>query len=146
MWEVKFQIKFPTDVGKVSAHSRFVCEARGYIMNYVVEIGDQDGKTCKLSLTMPLIKSTANQGNSTWRVLDEGFIKYRSGGCFLNNPDDTGWASSGNLYLVYGETYGIVLNVFVDGMRLVNDSGGGIIYQAWCVNFKPGVLNWVLIS
>lgn len=96
-------------------------------------------------LTLPLIKSTSNTGNSTWRVLEEGFIKYRGGGCYLHNPDDKGFASTGNLYLVYGKTYGIVLNVFVDNWRLVNDSGSGVIYQSWCVSCKPGVLNWVLI-
>lgn len=110
-------------------------------MRYEIEMSDSDGQTCRIGISLPLLKKQAYITNSTWKVLDEGFLKYRSGGCEM-----VGSWGPGSLHFYVGKAYGIVFNEFVDTFAIVNDSGDGIIYQPYCVKFKPGAISWVLLS
>lgn len=49
-------------------------------MRYVVEISDEDDNTFQVALVIPWITRDINDGSSSWRVLDEGFLRYRTGG------------------------------------------------------------------
>jgi hypothetical protein len=53
-------------------------------MKYVVEISDIEGLTCRIKLSLPVRKIGTTVENSSWRALDEGFLKYRSGGCEMH--------------------------------------------------------------
>lgn len=112
-------------------------------MKYVVELNDVDGNHFQIEMHLPWLSNTTNVGNSTWKVLNEGFIKYRSGGCkafkgFGLEPT--------NIQLVLGEYWGIKFLKLFDSADLVNSSGSGEIVQNWVVSFKPGKFGWTLIS
>ena len=112
-------------------------------MKYVVELNDVDGNHFQIEMHLPWLSSTTNVGNSTWKVLNEGFIKYRSGGC--NATKETGFGPM-EIQLVFGGYSGSSFFKFFDSAGLVNSSGSGEIAQPWVVNFKPGTFGWTLIS
>ena len=112
-------------------------------MKYVVELNDADGKHFQIEMHMPWLSTTTIPENSTWKALDEGFIKYHSGGCMAGkekglHPTD--------IVLIAVEHWGIKFFKFFDYAGLVNSSGSGEIVQSWVVNFKPGKFGWTLIS
>ncbi len=113
-------------------------------MNYTVELSDVDGNACKVKLSLPIYKVDTNKTNSTWRVLDEGAIKFRSGGCHAGS--NGGWATPLSLQLLTGDNWIINLSEFTDSLRLVNSSGNGEIVQAGCLSFKPGKITWALLE
>ena len=112
-------------------------------MKYIVELNDDDGKHFQIEMHLPWLSSTADTGNSTWKVLNEGFIKYRSGGCDVIK--EWGFGPT-DIRLILGEHWGIKFFKFIDTPGLVNSSGAGEIMQPWVVNFKPGTFGWTLIS
>ena len=114
-------------------------------MNYIIELTDDDGNSGRIKVSLPLFKNYADTGNSTWKVLDEGFFKYRSGGCRIKSS--TGRTESGvtgDLYLFVNPKagWGVKLDDFIDEFSLLNSSGGGRVQQPWVVNFKPGSIGW----
>ena len=111
-------------------------------MNYKVELTDDDGKSCKVRLSIPWDTAATDTTNSTWSILEEGFVKFRSGGCSAVG----GFATPLTLRLKRGNEYGIELFQFTDRLRLVNSSGEGKIYQPWCLSFKPEHITWALIE
>ena len=115
-------------------------------MNYTVELSDVDGNACKVKLSLPLLKRDTDKTNSTWRVLDEGAIKFRSGGCRVWVWGIGGWASPLNLDLLIGDNWIIKLSEFTDSMRFANSSGTGEIVQSACLSFKPGKITWALLE
>jgi hypothetical protein len=117
---------------------------KGYeIMKYVVELNDVDGNHFQIEMHMPWLSSTTDTGNSTWKALDSGFIKYHSGGC---EAVKKGGFEPTDIRLVEGDTYGIQIFKFFDWAGLVNSSGAGEADQPWVVNFKAGSFGWTLIS
>jgi hypothetical protein len=116
-------------------------------MKYVIELSDIEGLSCRISLSLPIRKVATDRDNSTWKVLDEGFLKYRSGGCEIRSsvPGRT-YPVTGNLRLCVGNYHGVILNNFTSEWALVNDSGSGYIYQPWVKNCKPGEIGWVLLE
>ena len=113
-------------------------------MNYTVELSDVDGNACKVKLSLPIIKVNTEKTNSTWRTLDQGAIKFHSGGCQASGTG--GWFSALNLELLTGDTYIIILSEFTDGARMVNSSGNGEIVQVACLSFKPGKITWAVLE
>ncbi len=113
-------------------------------MKYVVELNDVDGKHFQIEMHLPWVVRSADPGNTTWKALDEGFIKYHSGGC---ESEKSAWTGPVNIYLLFGgPTWGIKFSGFFDSSTLVNSSGSGEIMQPWVVSFKPGTFGWTLIS
>lgn len=112
-------------------------------MKYIVELNDDDGKHFQIEMHLPWLEYTIDVGNTTWKALDSGFIKYHSGGCLR---DKKGGFEPTDIRLVEGEYYGIQLFKFFDSASLVNSSGVGKVEQPWCVSFKPGKFGWTLIS
>ncbi len=111
-------------------------------MHYIVELTDDDGRSCKISLSIPWFVVWTDVTNSTWRVLDEGFVRFRSGGC-----EAIGEAFSPmELRLVRGNEYGIQLFTFTSKHRTINSSGEGHIHFKWCVSFKSRHITWALIE
>jgi hypothetical protein len=110
-------------------------------MKYIVQVSDCDGNACRIRLNLPLVKSNATTTNSSWSVMDEGWLKYRSGGCNMYNNDD-----SGDLWLCVGKSWTLGLNEFIDSWTTANDSGSGLVYVQYCVNFRSGNITWALIS
>lgn len=107
--------------------------------NYVVEIGDGDGKSFKISLSVPFLAYM----NGSWRTLDKGYIRYNSGATQVENS--TGTLSSQHLYLYQSDnTWGIRLNDFRD-ISGANDEGTGIIVHPWVLNFSYGRISWALV-
>jgi hypothetical protein len=116
-------------------------------MKYIVELSDIEGLSCRISLSLPLRKVAANRDNSTWKVLDEGFLKYRSGGCEIRSAvPGKRFDVRGNLYLCVGDYHGLILYDFTDEWTLVNDAGSGMIYQPWVKSCKPGDIGWALLD
>lgn len=118
-------------------------------MNYVVELLDEDGKACRIKLALPLFKGFANKGNSTWRVLDESFFRYRSGGCRIRGPvgEDSQFYVNGDLYLYVGDTKWAYFPAFIDKMGLVNSSGEGEIWlKEAVISFRHAPFAWTLIE
>ncbi len=112
-------------------------------MKYVVELNDVDGNHFQIEMHLPWLSSTTDLGNSTWKALNEGFIKYHSGGC---DHVKKGGFEPADIYLFVGEYWGIKFLKFFDSAGLVNSSGAGEIMQPWVVSFKPGAFGWTLIS
>ena len=112
-------------------------------MKYVVELNDVDGKHFQIEMHLPWLSVSTGVDNSTWKVLDEGFIKYRSGGCEAEKLETVG---ATHIKLALGGYWGIKFFKFFDSASLVNSSGSGEIMQPWVVNFKPGKFGWTLIS
>ena len=112
-------------------------------MDYTVELSDVDGNACKVKLSLPILKVDTDKTNSTWRTLDQGAIKFHSGGCRTAGP---GFFSRLNLELLTGDSLIINLSEFTDSMRLVNSSGTGDIVQSACLSFKPGKITWALLE
>ncbi len=116
-------------------------------MKYVIELSDAEGLSCRVSLSLPLRKVSTSIGNSSWKVLDEGFLKYRSGGCDLRSAvPGRKFDVTGNLFLCVGAYYGVILNNFTSEWALVNDSGSGNVFQTWVKNCKPGAIGWALLE
>ena len=113
-------------------------------MDYTVELSDVDGNACKVKLSLPIIKVNTDKTNSTWRTLDQGAIKFHSGGCLAWGS--VGFFSALNLQLLTGDNWIINLSEFTDGARMVNSSGNGEILQVACLSFKPGKITWALLE
>ena len=112
-------------------------------MKYVVELNDVDGNHFQIEMHLPWLSQSTALDNSTWKVLNEGFIKYRSGGC---EAEKTARVGPTDIHLVLGGYWGIKFFKLFDSAGLVNSSGSGEIAQPWVVNFKPGTFGWTLIS
>jgi hypothetical protein len=112
-------------------------------MKYVVELNDDDGKSFQVEMHLPWAETLTNPGNSSWKTLDKGFIKYHSGGCSSQNDP---WFKPVNIRLVTNGLYGVEFFGFFDGLGIVNSSGKGEAQQNWAVGFKPGGFGWALVS
>lgn len=112
------------------------------IMKYKVEISDESGNVCRVKLSIPFVIRTIDESNSSWRISDEGLIKYRGGSC---SAERQYYASPTDLYLRRSNSWGIALYEFTDWATLVNESGTGTIRQHWCVTFVPYHITWVLL-
>lgn len=116
------------------------CEDR---IRYRVEITDSDGNSFRVQLSLPLDIAGTDPANSTWSVADEGFLKYRSGGC----SGVGAFAEPLDLGLLRGrKEYGVVLYQFTDWVRFVNDSGDGRVAGSWAGSLTPGDITWVLLD
>lgn len=117
-------------------------------MKYIVEISDIEGLTCRIKLSLPVRKIGTTVKNSSWKVLDEGFLKYRSGGCEMGASENGKYVvdATGNLVLVVARHWGVKFVDFIDRWSLVNDSGSGEVVQPWALSCKPGQIGWVLIE
>lgn len=113
-------------------------------MEYIVELSDSEGKSCRLKLDLPVIKANTNVKNSKWKVLDEGCLKFRSGGCKAIGE----WCSPLHLlfYANPEKTYGIILYEFTDSLRIVNDSGNGRLTIEWASGLAAGDISWVVLE
>ena len=114
---------------------------------YIVEITDMDGTSSRIELTLPVFKNSTNIGNSKWITRDEGFLKFRSGGCVMrSSTGKTGIFNTAHLrlYVNPNHGWGISLNNFLDELGTANDSGGGVVQQPWVIVCKPGDIGWVL--
>jgi hypothetical protein len=116
-------------------------------MQYLVEITDKDGNSfqVRLKLASPMKRITVK--NSTWKVVDEGYLKYRNGGCAWSHSDEGSFGPA-DLYLCVGDppTWGVVLWQFFDTLTVVNDSGSGWIHPVWATGAKSGNMSWVLLD
>jgi hypothetical protein len=110
--------------------------------NYVVEIGDDEGHSFKVSVDLV----TTLTGNSTgsWRSLDKGFIRYNSGAAKNQTADGGGLSDRDVVLLNRDGTWGVRFNFFHDWVG-ANDQGNGTILQPWILNFKAGPISWVLV-
>lgn len=124
-------------------------------MKYVLELSDQDGKACRVRLEMPLAASKSRPDNSIWRSLDEGFLKFRSGGCGVYRINGTGFFETegwsigalGALYLYVGNDPSLLkVDVFTDHFGNVNSSGEGEIKQECVGSFRPGKIVWTRLE
>jgi hypothetical protein len=115
---------------------------------YVLEISDWEGNSGQVQLSLPFYKKDAMLDNSHWRVLTEGFLKFRSGGCRMRSATGNEYmlTAKGDLELCVGKTRSIYLIEFCDGWGAANDSGEGYIQQWACGQCKPPKVNWALIS
>lgn len=112
-------------------------------MKYVVEISDADGNAVRVSLSIPFLSQTTGPSNSSWRALDEGMLKYRSGWC----GHAKAWGLGPTMIqLAVGKYGGVNLDAMFDGAGLVNSSGSGNAQQWFCVGLKPGPITWALVG
>lgn len=118
---------------------------REFMGKYVVELSDVNGLSCRVSLSLPVLKNGTDPYNSSWKILDEGFLKFRSGGCHMVDTTPGNIITDGNLLLCAGQYHGVNLHRFVGSLGLANDSGMGVLYQPWAVNGEPGQITWELL-
>jgi hypothetical protein len=112
-------------------------------MDYKVEISDTSGESFRVRLSIPFFAQSADEGNSSFHVLDSGFIKYSSGGCSASKP--AGFAPTHIQLKTFG-TWGIQLKAMFDSADFVNSSGSGQLMGSWATGAKPGDISWALIS
>ena len=113
---------------------------------HIIKLSDANGLSCRISLSLPFLQNGTDPYNSTWKVLDEGFLKVRSGGCHAVDTSPGEIFTDGNLLLCAGQYHGVNLYEFLGSLGLANDSGRGIVYQGWVVNCKPGQITWALVE
>jgi len=107
--------------------------------NFVVEIGDENGKSCKFAIT-----TDGKTGIGSWRTIDKGFIKENSGWTQHFSANGTlGW----HLQLAGGENkYGIQLNDWTYWMGFTNDQGTGWLSGGWAVGLRMGRISWIILG
>jgi hypothetical protein len=120
-------------------------------MHYTVELSDVDGKAVRVRLTLPLRPTRPTVDNSTWHVLDEGMIKFRSGGCLEGEVIVIGGPSQRALNLSRGANdasidIGVQLFDFQNAKGEIRGAGNGSIVQSWVVALKEGDLTWAVID
>lgn len=116
---------------------------------YIVELTDRNGVTGCIQITLPWRKVGTNKTNSTWRVLDESFLKVRSGTCQVELLIENNLGvmiPPLDLKLVAKGFWGVNLYSFTDRWTLVEESGTGEILQAWVGHCKPGAIKWSLLA
>jgi len=131
-------------------------------MKYKIEMSDSDGNKCRFKVILPFDSNAATLTDSKWNVLDEGYIKHRSGKCKSVSSDGS-WFGACDLYLYrlkkgymtsgtpvkdWGHNknvWGITLYEFINWANCINDSGTGTILQSWCLILKPYHINWTLV-
>jgi len=113
--------------------------------NHVVKLTDENGLSCRVRLSLPFLQNGTDPYNSGWKVLDEGFLKFSSGGCHAVDTKPGDIFTDGNLLLCSGQYHGVNLYEFLGSSGWTNDSGGGVVYQPWVVNCKPGRITWALL-
>lgn len=105
-------------------------------MAYVVEISDENDTTFRVALVIPWNLKTINDGSSSWRVLDEGFLRYRTGALL---GDSEPWSPLA-AYLVHAKHWGLIIDGLFDKYRLVNSAGAGVVAQPWCIILSRATL------
>lgn len=113
--------------------------------NHVVKLTDENGLSCRVRVSLPLLQNGTDRYNSDWKTLDEGFLKFRSGGCQAVDTSPGDIFTNGNLQLCSGDYYGVDLYEFLGSSGWTNDSGEGIVHQPWVVNCKAGRITWALL-
>ena len=115
---------------------------------YVVELVDFKGLRCRVKLSLPFFQNGTGPDNSSWEVLDEGFLKVRSGGCLMVDTTPGNIITNGNLLFLTGQQNYICVNLysFVGSLGYANDFGTGIAEQPWVVNCDPGHLKWAVVG
>jgi hypothetical protein len=108
-------------------------------VDHLLDISDVDGKAFRISIELPLNYRTTNQRNSSWRVLDEGILKFRSGGCLFKG------ITTDDIFLFVGDEAGLSIFRLFEDNALVT-TGSGEVRQSWCVQLKPGRITWVLLK
>jgi hypothetical protein len=116
-------------------------------MNYIYEISDDEGTTCRIKISIPFFRAYTNATNSSWQVLTEGGLRYRSGSLNAHYEKST---SNSFLRFLRGKAdyweYGMDLYYTSDEYNLTNSAGTGILYQPWNLSLKPGWISWTLIE
>jgi hypothetical protein len=112
-------------------------------LEYKVQISDRDGQSFRVRLEIPFISTTTNPNNSSFRVLDSGYIRYSSGGC--NAAKDSGPNPTDIQFVVF-KSSGLCLNAMFDWAGFVNSSGDGKLSPSWATGAKAGPINWVLLE
>ena len=111
--------------------------------DYIVEIGDEKGKSFKISVSVTTTFAGVNSQGS-WRTIDKGFICFNSG---VTKVDDSkGTLTTNHLVLFNSKNEaGIRLNDFHDWLG-ANDTGTGLIAQPWVLDFTYGRISWALVK
>ena len=112
-------------------------------MEYKVELSDSGGQSFRVRLEIPFISTTTNPKNSSFRVLDSGYIRYSSGGC---NAAKKGGPNPTDIQFVVFDRSGLWLNAMFDWAGFVNSSGGGKLTPSWATGAKAGPIQWVLLD
>ena len=116
-------------------------------MNYIYEISDDLGTTCQIKVSLPFVKWDTDPTNSTWQVLTEGGLRYRSGGLNSYLLKNT---SNHFLRFLRGKEdhweYGLQLFEYADDYMIAKSAGSGVLYQPWNLSLKPGSISWTLIG
>jgi hypothetical protein len=117
---------------------------------HVVEISDEAGNSFRVLVDIGRVGLGAAAGTQgTWRTLDKGSIRYSSGPAKFRSGVDAGTGSNVEDYYLYlysspqAQGWGIRLNEYA-GRLVVNDSGMGLVAQAWCLTLSPDRISWVL--
>lgn len=113
---------------------------------HVVELVDTNGSSCRVRLSLPVLQNGTGPDNSSWNVLDEGFLKIRSGVCHMVDTTPGNIFTNGNLLLLSGQYHGVNLYEFVGSLGLANDFGTGVVYQAWALKCEPGHIKWAVVG
>lgn len=107
--------------------------------NYIVEIGDENGKSCKFS-----IKPKGKFDTGEWRTIDKGYITENSGTTVHENSNGT---LGCNLRLLGGaNTYGIQLNDWTFFIGMTNSQGTGWLSGGWSLGLLKGRISWAVIG
>lgn len=111
--------------------------------DYVIQIGDENGGSFKIAVTITTSFSRLS-GNGSWRAKANGFIRYNSGEAVREKS--SGRLTTNHLLLCGPDgTWGIRLNEFHDWIG-ANDEGSGVLEQAWSLAITPGRISWALVK
>ena len=107
--------------------------------NYIVEIGDEMGKSCKVSITT---RGKFSMGE--WRTIDKGYLNQNSGTARHINSNGT---LGCHLQLVGGsDECGLRLNDWTYMLQLTNSQGTGWLAGSWGLGLGHGRVSWVIVG
>jgi hypothetical protein len=107
---------------------------------YVVEIGDEGGKSFKVEINLGFMRRTKGD----WKTLDKGFIRFNSGGAERN--ESVGELSGAHLFLLTNDnTWGIRLNDW-DNFFKTNNHGTGWAEHSWVLGLRNGRISWTIVT
>src|SRR5687768_5569172 len=103
LWQINFS--FPA--------SDILSRGENFMGKHIVQLSDANGLSCRVRLSLPYLQNGTDPYNSAWKVLDEGFLKIRSGGCHMVDTEPGKTFTDGNLLLCSGKYHGVNLYSFV---------------------------------
>jgi hypothetical protein len=111
---------------------------------YIIKIEDAKGKPFRIEIAIPFVPKIGPH-RGTWRAIDQGFIRYSSGGTHW--VPVAGHNGEGDLYFFLNDypPFGMTLEK-LHNFWGVEDMGVGMVPQDWVLACEPGQVKWEVVK